>query len=303
MIFGGPEFDLVPEITKLKTQLHSLIDSKRIHLFVDKNKANYCIANLIENLLFPAMERAGKKIISEKTPANVLVFHELIEICPDAKYIFVIRDPRAVIASMKDVKNKYIKKYNRPPRNFTKNIHQSILYTKKSIDAGFDFYQKYPDKVFVVQYEQMIANPVEMTQNLCAFIGITWDQSMMNPNQMANTNKEGVGIDDVWYSKEKYFRGIQTGENEKWQTILTNIEKAMVAKAFKNCKQLSEIGYKITYKNMPFFKKIAGCTLYESNNFIWKYFNRTYLSKLASRAVVYGRTILNKLNRIFRFEQ
>jgi hypothetical protein len=290
LIYGGPEFDRIPDIIKLKNKLYHSIDSKRIHLFVNKDDVNRCITNLIENLLFPAMERAHKRFISEKTPANILVFHELVQIFPDAKYIFVVRDPRAIIASLKKVRNNFIKKHHKAPDNFAKSIMQSIRYTKKCLNAGFDFIQQNPEKGFVIQYEQLVEDPIEVTKDLCSFVGVSWNDGMLKPNDVSMANKEGVGIDDIWASKESYFRNIQAGENEKWKEELTNIEKAIVTTAFNGDYRLLAMGYNIT-ADVPSLYKKMGYAIYACKHISWQYIERLFETKLAHKMIRYIRSI------------
>ena len=51
-VYGGPEFDLVPEIIKLKKIFDKKIQSGRINAFLDLEDADIVFSELIKNLLF-----------------------------------------------------------------------------------------------------------------------------------------------------------------------------------------------------------------------------------------------------------
>lgn len=114
-IFGGPEFDRLPEIARTRGQLLESLAAGRIVEFCDRDSINASFGRLIESLLYPAMHRHGATYISEKTPWNVLEFDALLEMLPGAKFVEVVRDPRAVVNSMLKVAERYRRKGLEPP--------------------------------------------------------------------------------------------------------------------------------------------------------------------------------------------
>ena len=135
-ICGGPEFLHLPDIVGLRNNLYNLIDRGWITKFCSYNQVDRSICSLIENLLLPLADRQGCQFLSEKTPANVLIFSELMELFPQAMFIHIIRDPRAIIAPMirVGIRNK---EKGWKTQDFTTDVSAAISHVKKCFRAGF----------------------------------------------------------------------------------------------------------------------------------------------------------------------
>ena len=92
--------------------------------------------DFIEKLFLHLADSHRCKYYSEKTPMNILVFPELVELVSNAHFIHVVRDPRAIVASMKQVKNRAVAKGFSPP-SFTATLSTRIEYVKNCFKAGF----------------------------------------------------------------------------------------------------------------------------------------------------------------------
>ena len=55
---------------------------------------------LWDRLLADALARSGKPTVVVKTPANALIWRRIADIWPDARFIFLLRHPAAVVASL-----------------------------------------------------------------------------------------------------------------------------------------------------------------------------------------------------------
>lgn len=81
---------------------------------------------------------------------------EMVEMFPDAKYLYNVRDPRAVWLSGETFKNKHL----------GDNILRAMLMRDKII-------QNYKDKLNILtfKYEDVITNPVGLMTAICKFLG------------------------------------------------------------------------------------------------------------------------------------
>ena len=136
LILGGPEFLHLQDIVDLRRRLHSSITKGWIDIICTREDVDSYIIELIEKLFLPLADKNQCEFYSEKSPDNILVFSELIDLFPEAHFIQVIRDPRAIVSSMQQVKKRAIDKGVKPPY-FTANLSASIAYVKKCFDAGF----------------------------------------------------------------------------------------------------------------------------------------------------------------------
>lgn len=71
---------------------------------------------MLEKIFLPLADAGNTKFYSEKTPGNVLIFDELLEIFPKARCFHVVRDPRGTVSSMLEVGKRALKQ-GKKPRN------------------------------------------------------------------------------------------------------------------------------------------------------------------------------------------
>ena len=191
-IFGGPEFDLVPAIINLRNQLHASINSGRIEAFCDKTQVDQSIAGLVENLLLPAAARGKKRWLSEKTPMNIVVFSHLLDIFPEAHFVHIVRDPRAVALSMLKVAGRCRQKGLEPPATVA-NPGQVIQTILQYVTAGIEASKKAPGRVYTLKYEKLLLNTEEITRDLCTFLGIDWSELMLRPGEQSHLSEKQSG--------------------------------------------------------------------------------------------------------------
>lgn len=137
-------------------------------------------------------EQRGGHRVGEKTPAHYLSFWHLYEAFPDAKFICLIRDPRAVVLSF--MRASFY-------RNFGKNPMHAIQSWRLAVDhhaaaeARAD-----PARYVSVRYEDLVHQPEEELRRLSAFLGIEFDPSML-----------------AFHARE--FSGFLAGESHKLGTL------------------------------------------------------------------------------------
>ncbi len=148
-ICGGPEFLHIPDIINLRRKLHRSIRQGYIDLYCSYNEVDKNICSLIEKFLLSLANKHGCKFFSEKTPENVLVFSELTQLFSQAYFIHIVRDPRATVSSMQEVRARFESKGLNPPV-FSANISASIEYLKKCLNAGFAASKNAPDRVLTL---------------------------------------------------------------------------------------------------------------------------------------------------------
>jgi protein-tyrosine sulfotransferase len=151
-----------------------------IDLICSYDDVDGCICSLIESLLLPLAEKYKCRFLSEKTPNNVLIFPELINLFPGALFIYVVRDPRAVIASMRQV-GKRAKKVGWKTQDYTQSVLAAISYINQCLNAGFTSYKIAPERVLAVAYERLVSDPEVETKKICKFLKIDWSKQMLYP--------------------------------------------------------------------------------------------------------------------------
>ena len=84
-ILGGPEFLHLPEFVKLRNNMQENVTRGWIDQICSNADVDTRFRMLILDFLMPFAERHQAKFLSEKTPENVLVFPELVELLPKAR--------------------------------------------------------------------------------------------------------------------------------------------------------------------------------------------------------------------------
>ncbi len=240
-IFGGPEFDRVPAIVELRNQLRQSVRDKRIDLYVSEHDVDRQIAGLAEHLLLPTADRHGRRLLSEKTPLNVLVFPDLLEIFPGARLVQMVRHPLAVVASMKKVVERAIEKQVPPPETFM-HAERMVDLLKRCYLAGFEAARRAPNRVLTVVYERLLVDPAGETRNLCQFLNIEWHAQLLTPAAL-NRTVERPGVDGVWYDQTMFRRNFDRSRIESWKTELDSELQTEVLNGLAGIPGLAEIGY------------------------------------------------------------
>lgn len=113
---------------------------------------------------------AQKEYLCMKTPDDIIHLNFLVDLYPDAQWIHIKRDPRDVALSTVRVKNDLL----------GKKIHQ---YGANNISNALKRWFEWEDKIaafssqnsaawFHIGYEDLLADPVKVMQNLESFLGL-----------------------------------------------------------------------------------------------------------------------------------
>ena len=222
-IYGGPEFDHLPNTTKLYDEFIIGIHNGRQSCFYSEDDVNKHFSAWISSFFTSKLEREKKNYFSEKTPSNLLVFDKLKMIFPSAKFIWIIRDPRANIHSFRKVynKRKKIGKKTGAGENLIRDLELIALYLKK----GEAFMKRHPEDCIMIYYEDFINNPRDEISRVCDFIGLAFEPGMLDT---ARENETSIlmesKIDDIegFYSPENYKGDLNAGLAGEWKSTMNN---------------------------------------------------------------------------------
>ncbi len=242
-VFGGPEFDRTRDIIELRRKLHHSIERGRIDTYCSKEKVDAALAGMIEGFLLPAADRAGKRYLSEKTPWNVLVFSELLDLFGAARFLHVIRDPRAIFASMATVAEKAHRKGVTPPP-YTEDLDQAIERIRECAAAGEAARRMAPGRVLTIQYETLVTHPEAETRRLCDFLSLPWHPELLHPGQKKHAGEKT--LDGVWYDRKDFYRDPDTSRIDRWREKLASEQVARLNAAFAADPLFRGFGYDFT---------------------------------------------------------
>lgn len=103
----------------------------------------------------------------DHTPNSINNFDLLNKLFPDSKFIFIIRDPRAVYASVKDL-----------DWGANSSLRLSEIWNEYTTHY-FSLQKLFPNKICLIKYEDILLNPALEIKKLCEFSAITYDDTML----------------------------------------------------------------------------------------------------------------------------
>ncbi len=229
LIYGGPEFDLLPEIVKLRNIFLEKIEAGRIDSYLNNDEADEVIRQFVMAIFRKKIGRENnKKYISEKTPFNITVFPELIRIFPRSHFIFVMRDPRAIVASLMEVGMKYRRDKREPPE-FARNTLFAIEHINEFWARGGQTLAS-SDRVHVVYYEDVVLSPEATIRGLMQNIGLPYEVQITNIKDKKMDIAGYKTGEQYWYTVDQLQKGIEDGSLEKWKSILTGYDLYLISK-------------------------------------------------------------------------
>lgn len=113
--------------------------------------------------------KEGKAVWGEKTPKNLFYVDKIYEIMPDARFIYIVRDPRAVVNSM---------------NRFARFVDDSVLNAFNWLQAaeyGYNlFVESVPaEKRLELKYENLVTDVEGTARQICAFLDQPYDDEML----------------------------------------------------------------------------------------------------------------------------
>lgn len=190
----------------------------------------------IFQVLMQAPARASEcDILGEKSPAHLYHVPTLLEWFPNAKIVHTFRDPRAVLASELEKREKVKPttlrgKLTRPFLPLVTLLHMTVawLYAVR-LDARYK--KLYPENYYLSKFEELVSNPNRAVKRLCAFLDIEFRPEMLAPPK----------ADSSFKTAQRTSSGFDERALNRWQN---HLKPWMIAwLSFWGKKPLKEFGY------------------------------------------------------------
>ena len=120
---------------------------------------------LWDRILHRELTASGKPRIVCKTPNDVFIADRLVECWPDVRFLFLLRHPAAIARS---------RQAHGPNVDPEKNVDLIRRYCEAVEGAR----QSFPGHT--VRYEELTADPAAVTAGICDFLGLPWEQGMLD---------------------------------------------------------------------------------------------------------------------------
>ncbi len=174
--------------------------------------------------------RAGKARWGEKTPRHVFRIDEILARFPDAKVMYMLRDPRAVVASYRDWKyqggydfendpegrEKYLKDHLRTRRSYHPAII-ALLWRGTYRAATAALAKHGPERIRIQSYERLCLEPEAQARELFEFFCLD-----------AEKGRTDVPVLNSSYIGTERGKGFVTTGIDRWKDVLSAGEVAIV---------------------------------------------------------------------------
>ncbi|MFH0866455.1 MAG: sulfotransferase, partial [Bacteroidota bacterium] len=188
-------------------------------------------------------EKKEIKIIADKNPPYTLYIPFLIKIFPDARFIYIVRDYRDNVLSMKSVD------FERPW--LSSLAYRWKYYNKKFLKA----YYKDKSRFHIIKYEDLVCEPDKYLTKLCSFLCIEYTDKMIHYNRIKDEVLKIYPQELIDRYHKNLFEPISQGNIGKWKNKMT-------VKEIRKCdmivgKYADMMGYERMYKKKNVFLYIS----------------------------------------------
>lgn len=134
---------------------------------------------LWDRVLDRELRRSGKDVIVEKTPDNALAWRRIVECWPDARFVYLLRHPAAVVNSLHAALN---------DRDVGAVVDEVMPYARGMDEA------RAARPGLTVRYEDLVTTPETVMRDVCAFLEVAWEPQMLNYGEHDHgTYEAGIG--------------------------------------------------------------------------------------------------------------
>jgi len=181
-----------------------------------------------------------KKVVRwvEKTPDNAYCFPRIRRIYPGAKVLIMVRDPRAIFSAHLEL----ARKMGRPFSAF--NPIRGWLQTAALLRSDDPLL----NASLVVQFEKLALDPESETRRIAAFLGIEWDQVLMNPSKSG----QSWGGNSASLST---FTGVDKAPVDRWKGVLSRAQTEWIESLCRRDMEL--LGYECVSMKKSRFSSLA----------------------------------------------
>lgn len=157
------------------------------------------------------------KYFLDKTPSYHLVVEQIIEIFPEAKFIFLWRNPLSVISSMLS-----------SWQNGRWNIYHSEFRLFKGFSNLISAFEKYQDQVCSIKYEEMILNTDQSIKNVFDYLELPFDPVILDEYSKIELHGR---VQYSYYDKLDY-QTIRQEPIAKWKDVINNPLRKMYCRRY-----------------------------------------------------------------------
>jgi hypothetical protein len=126
-------------------------------------------------------EARGKKVVGNKTPDSARRIGTLHTLWPQARFVHLIRDGRDVALSLMNWPSVRTKKPGTFPTWKDAPVSTAALWWELNVRRGREAGEALDPELYCeLRYESLVAHPAQECTTLCEFLGLAYDEAMLN---------------------------------------------------------------------------------------------------------------------------
>lgn len=162
----------------------------------------------------------------DKTPRYYNIIPEISKSFPDAKFIFLFRNPTNIMASI-------IQTWSKGKLYKLKEFDKDLYYGLSALSNG---YQLLNDRSYALKYEDYVVEPEKYTKEICDYLEIEYDNSMLKNfrygeikgvmgDPTGSKNYSEISADSLYKWKEQFY-----SKTRKWilSGYISNVDKEVL---------------------------------------------------------------------------
>ena len=185
----------------------------------------------------------GKKRWGEKTPGNLFYADVILDMFPNAQFIYLARDPRAGVHSMMKTSlfrgDAIVNALNR-----RKYDVEGLDHLRRSVPA---------EQRTFIQFENLVQFPEQTLRSVCEFLGETFESDMLRYHEGSRTYMKEQAVDDF---NRAATRPISPSKVTSWRDGLSDEQVAEVEWIYGSA--MSALGYSPTNCPLSLSSRAAG---------------------------------------------
>lgn len=232
------ELEKIPEQTKKEINFNIMKFKNEFRKLAEKSNATPkdMLISLAVSFKTNFINSTMRKYWIEKTSSTEIYANEVFQWFPKAKFVHIIRDPRDNWASLKSGWDQRYKNFS----DSKERLIQSLIERGK---LGMEF-AKYNEKIFgkekykVLKFEDLTNEPEKTTKDLCNFLQIKFDETILKPTILGQPWK-GNSFDG------SEFTSISNVNASRWKERIDENEAKLIEYYFAEIMQY--FGYELEY--------------------------------------------------------
>lgn len=172
-----------------------------------------CYVEATELSLGRGIPSPGRRIV-EKSVDNIEHAWWLKRSFPQARFLFILRDPRSNLVSFR----KFVSRPGRFP---------SLVQPLRTIEMGFQYAALYRDTLpdlHILRYEDLLQDPRAVMEGVARFLAIPWDECLLMPTSLGQ----------AWPGNSttgEPMTGISLERKDRWKRDIQPIELDLIARS------------------------------------------------------------------------